>query len=546
MNYDSDCIVIGSGPAGVSAAFPLVESGLRVLMLDGANGADADNGGSREPWKRMLGSGLEALLPEDGLSPKLRTPAARQIVGGFHRANDIRGEGFVVTGSQARGGLSRIWGGFASEFDAKDIEDWPVSIEDMRPSYRTVTDRIGVSGSGTDEMADFFGRSGTILPPLPVGASAAHLLKRYHPGSQGPEFALGVARNAILTLARGERRACNLGKDCLWGCDRGAVYDARFDLDELKRSNTFRLVDNAQAVGLAQVPGGWQVQTQDGRRFTAPRVVIAAGALGTAALVIPLLPNATTELRLLNNPVVAIPLLAPGRLGQSAAAEGYSLAQLGYRLRYGPASLDYISGAVYEAEGLPISSFTARLPFGRRAGTEFFNAISSALLVTTAYFPGAESDNRLRWQRNGNGISIAIRGNVSAGLSTKVDEVIHRLRRIWRKLGALMLPGAALAEPGTDVHLAGLFPMGTHAPHGTSENGELIAAPGVFAVDGSVLPNPAVEICDTDHHGKCGPHWTAHRSKAANKLTVDHHDRAGSDSAATCFFDAHRHHSRNR
>ena len=93
-----------------------------------------------------------------------------------------------------------------------------------------------------------------------------------------------------------------------------------------------------------------------------------------------------------------------------------------------------------------------------------------------------------RWQRNGNGISIAIRGNVSAGLSTKVDEVIHRLRRIWRKLGALTLPGAALAEPGTDVHLAGLFPMGMHAPHGTSQNGELIAAPGVFAVDGSVLP----------------------------------------------------------
>ena len=30
-----DVIVVGSGPAGVSAAFPLVESGLRVLMVDG-------------------------------------------------------------------------------------------------------------------------------------------------------------------------------------------------------------------------------------------------------------------------------------------------------------------------------------------------------------------------------------------------------------------------------------------------------------------------------------------------------------------------------
>jgi hypothetical protein len=409
--------VIGGGPARVSATFPIVESGLHVLMLDGASGVDAANGDSRDPWKRMLGSGLEALLPEDGLSPKLRTPAARHITGSFHRANSIRGEKFVVTGSHARGGLSRIWGGLVCEFDAQDIQDWPISIEDMRPSYRIVTDRIGVGGSGMDEMADFFGRSGTI---------------------------------------------------------------------ELKRSNTLRLVDNAQAIGLAQVPGGWQVPGC--RRFSAPRIVLAAGTLGTAALVIPLLSNATTELRLLNNPVLAMPILLPRRLGHPSSTEGYSLAQLGYRLRYGPASLDYISGAVYEVDNLPSSSFTARLPFGRRAGTAFFNAISSALLVTTAYFPGTESDNWLRWQRNGNGTSIVVRGNVNAGPSTNVNEVIHRLRKTWWKLGALMLPGASLGEPGTDVHFAGLFPMGTRAGHGTIENGVLAAGPGVFAVDGSVLP----------------------------------------------------------
>ena len=35
MSSDFDVIIIGSGPAGVSAAFPLVEAGLRVLMVDG-------------------------------------------------------------------------------------------------------------------------------------------------------------------------------------------------------------------------------------------------------------------------------------------------------------------------------------------------------------------------------------------------------------------------------------------------------------------------------------------------------------------------------
>jgi choline dehydrogenase-like flavoprotein len=488
MNFDADCIVIGSGPAGVSVAFPLVQSGLRVLMLDGANDKRATYCGSHEPWKRMLGGELEALLPEDGLSPKLRTPAARQIMDAFHRANDIRGEGFVTIGSLARGGLSRIWGGFVCEFDAGDIEGWPVAIEDLRLSYRTVTDRMGVSGSSSDEMAAFFGCSGEVLPALPIGPGAGHMLGRYRPGSLGPEFGMGIARNAILTLARDGRNACDLRNHCLWGCDRGAVYDAKFDLDQLRRCSTFRLADNARAVGIAQVRGGWQVLTEDGSTFVARRIVVAAGILATAALVIPLLPNLPPELRLLSSPVLAMPLLVPARLGRSGPSKRFSLAQLGYRLQYGPAHLDYVSGAVYEIEGLPGSSFTARLPLGRRAGTVFFDAISSALLVATGYFPGSESDNRLCWRRAANGTSIVVHGHVSAGLKAKASGVIRRLRKIWWKLGALALPGAAMAQPGTDVHFGGLFPMGALGPHGTNEHGEFVAAPGIHAVDGSVLP----------------------------------------------------------
>ena len=39
MKPDFDVIIVGSGPAGVSAAFPLVESGLNVLMVDGGHHA---------------------------------------------------------------------------------------------------------------------------------------------------------------------------------------------------------------------------------------------------------------------------------------------------------------------------------------------------------------------------------------------------------------------------------------------------------------------------------------------------------------------------
>ena len=40
MSVDFDVIIVGSGPAGVSATFPLVESGVKVLMVDGGKQED--------------------------------------------------------------------------------------------------------------------------------------------------------------------------------------------------------------------------------------------------------------------------------------------------------------------------------------------------------------------------------------------------------------------------------------------------------------------------------------------------------------------------
>lgn len=486
-SFDADCIVVGSGPAGVSVSFPLLEAGVRVLMIDGAS-RDQSVEGANEGWQRMLGAQLEALLPEDGLSPKLRTPRARRIVGDFNQVSDIHGDSFIPITGRARGGLSQIWGGFVCEFDAQDIGEWPISISDLRPSYQAVVDRIGVSGSDVDEMAEFFGRSGMILPPLPVSPSAARLLKSYRPGSQGSEFGLGIARNAILTIDRDHRFACDLRKDCLWGCARGSIYDARFDLSVLERLGSFQLVDDAFVAGLARINGGWEVFTREGRRMSAPRVIIAAGTLGTAALIIPLLVNVPSELRLLNSPVLAMPLLVPSRLGKAESSAGYSLAQLGYRLRYGDKADDYIAGAIYAIDGLPASSFASRLPLSRRAGSVLVDAFSPALLVATGYFPGSCSDNKLRWERKGNQLSMVIRGGNNPDLAGKLAAVTRRLRKIWWQLGALLLPGVALATPGTDVHYAGLFGMGRRMAFGSTEWGELNGAPGVYVVDGSILP----------------------------------------------------------
>jgi len=491
-DFAPEFIVVGSGPAGVSAAIPLVDAGRRVLMIDGAHPSPlpSERATQTQPWRRMLGDTLAALRPDDGLSPKLRTPVALDVVGGFQRWAEVTEDSFFAVGAMARGGLSQVWGAFVAELDQQDLQGWPLTADELAPSYRAVTERIGISGSTDDDMAAFYGVSGPVLPPLPIGPTASVMLQRYAAGKPYRDFALGLARNAILTVARGERQACNLSLACLWGCPRGAIYDARQDLAALQRHPNFQLRNGAAAIRLTQEPDGWAVETAGGETaLRAPRLLLAAGTLGTLRLAVPLLRLGKTVLRLLNSPLMAMPLLLPRRLGKPAPREGYSLAQLGFRLRYAAEPTHYVTGGIYETIALPPSSFAARLPMGRRAGTAVFRALSPALAIATVYFPGHCSSNFITADISGGDVRLGLRGDVSDDFADVAPLVRRRLSAIWRRLGAFPLPGAAIAVAGTDAHLGGIFPMGLADTHGTSRYGELHATPGVYLVDGSVLPS---------------------------------------------------------
>jgi choline dehydrogenase-like flavoprotein len=486
-DFAADVVVIGSGPAGVSAALPLVEAGRRVVMIDAGRDGDAPPGA---PWRRMLGAHLEALRPDDGLTPKLRTPEARRLLGAFHEPEPIDAEDFVVIGALGRGGLSRIWGGFACELQEDDLQGWPLTPYDLRSSYDAVVARIGVSGSHDDDMAGFYGPSDALQAPPPLGPTAAAIFKRYSAARPDPQFALGRARNALITENRWQRQSCDLRLGCLWGCERGAIYDARQDIALLRQHANFEL-RSATAQRLTRADGGWDVITTRGERLHAPRLVVAAGTLGSLRLVAPLLAPAA-ELRVLNSPVMALPLLVTARLGGKLPTEGHSLAQLGFRLACSEKPGDYVGGAIYETAGLPPASFAARMPFGRRAATEIFRALAPALAVATVYFPGRYSANTVTLRpsaRADQAPQVEVRGGVAPGFDEVARTVRQRLTTIWRKLGARPLPGAAVATAGTDAHLGGVFPMGVVAPHGTNNYGELHAAPRLYLVDGSVLPS---------------------------------------------------------
>lgn len=458
---DAEFIVIGSGPAGVSAAWALSDAGRTVLMLDGAT----DD----------FGDAARELGPDNGLSPKLRTPEARRILSRFAEANCVTGENFLAAGSLARGGLSRIWGGFAAQFDADDMEGWPIGSSALAPSYAKITARIGISGSGDDAMSSVLGGNDVLQPPLPLGAATALLLRRYQENPGG--LRLGHARNALLSQKLEGRSACDLRGGCLWGCPVGAIYDARQDLKRLCARAGFRLADGAIVTALARNDGGWRVDLKDGRAFHSRRVLLAAGTLASSRLVAPLLPHIPAW-RLLSNPTLATPLLVRGAR-TAAAAPSHALAQLAYAI---PGS--DLLGAVYETRNLPAAGFAGQMPLPRPMAEALFRFLSPALLVAVTSFPGRFSRNCLSFD----GRHLKVQGGFEPALDAAEQEARSKLAREWRALGAHVLPGSRRAMPGTDAHFAGTLPMGGMGANGTSVLGEISSYPGLHVVDGSVLP----------------------------------------------------------
>jgi choline dehydrogenase-like flavoprotein len=532
--HQAEIVVIGTGPAGVSACWPLVEAGRDVLVLDAGHGPTKNlapdrpslailRGHARDGAGRhfqdeellgnhLLGADLAGLRDVKDHSPKLRTAAARGFTAGYLAANRITTENFSLVGALAQGGLSNVWGAGVSLYDDVDLGAAAygaegVRAQDLAGSYRRVAERIGISGAETDErLGD--GTSLPMQPPIALSAQASHLLsrsgRRGQNARQNAHMILGRTRNAVLTreLPAGPagRNPCTQDNMCMWGCAKRAVYCSADELPLLRRHRNFRELSNIVATAILRDGDGYLVEAVDRRdgapiRVQARNIVLAAGAVPSTRLALQLLEHFEVDVRLQSSPAVSFAMLIPAMLGQPLASEGFALAQLTIRCHVpGADRPDALAfGSVFGAEGVSAADLMAQLPLTRAGAISFIRHLVSSLAIGLVYLPGEYSDNRLRLSRPDEaGLSaMSIRGGVRSD-TPAAFKALGRLMT-WQMLrcGGVILPGSMRQmSPGAEVHYGASLPMGGAM---VSKAGELRAAPGVFIVDGASLPRVAAK-----------------------------------------------------
>ena len=498
MTTNFDVIIVGSGPAGVSAAFPLVEAGLRVLMVDGGKQPDVpppdrDFLSARThdtaQWKWMIGKNFHALKRQNAASPKLRVPTQAYAFDGFKFNNKIEAEDFIAMGSLARGGLSNTWDCGVARLSTSELSAFPFSNSDITASYEKVSRRIGISGRSDDDMSDYFGLDEFAQSPIPMDKLHTWLADRYAAKrlklhAQG--FKLGRSRVAALNTDISGRQGCNLSNNCLWGCSRRSLYSAVHDLPALHQHDNFNELPGFVVDNLNQNGDFWTVAGQTERKrqsITCSKVILAAGTLATTRIVLNAL-NLQYPIPLLSNPTASFLLCIPRFFG-AQQLPGFGLGQLSFVMNLRNSISAF--GSTFSTTGIPISNFTRYIPMRRRYGIDLLSSLLSSCVIGNLSLPGQLTQAQV--QLSGDG-ALAVFGQHDDNVRTLMSEAGRKLISAYWSMGALMLPGSfSIGQPGSDIHYAGTLPMRTHSVTGeTSPHGEVTGMPSVYVVDGACLP----------------------------------------------------------
>jgi choline dehydrogenase-like flavoprotein len=499
-----DAIVIGSGPAGVFAAREL--RGTRTLILDAGNEAGVSpippgniydvRSSSSDLFDGLIGTRFEALhnLEHRYLSPKLKAPQMRFITRVPQGENlQFDSDHFEAVVSYARGGLANAWGAGVFRFNNRDLDGFPIRAEELDPFYDELTEHIGISGT-EDDLAGFMGPAKGLQPPYRLSTISSDFLQRY---SARRDFFhrrhihLGRMRAAMLSQDHRGRPSHDANNREFFEPNIRSIYHPGYTLDELLRENAVEYLPNRLALRYAESEEGVTVtarnlSTRDVESHRARKLLIGAGALNTARLVLASNDDYESRLPVLDNLVSYIPFVNPRRLGQRLDTHSFSGAEL-IAVYDGPLSAQPLQATFYGLVAPMRADLVFEFPLSIRGNLLALRHLIPAIGMLQLFYPDdASHGNYLKLERDG---SASIHYEMRRGGAVE-RELIAAFRRIGYLSHSRLVKSM---NPGSSMHYAGALPM-AEQPRGryeTDRNGKLFGSRHVYIVDAanfSALP----------------------------------------------------------
>lgn len=503
-----DVVVVGSGAAGAHAAYPLVRAGCRVAMIDG--GFDAPSLLEHAPCENFedirrydkdqhrwfLGADYSAIPLGDvkrGMAAGTVSGNRRYVVQDTAVLLPVDAGDAQILQSLAKGGLAAAWGATCAFLNAEELRAAGLPPDEMPRHYEIVARRIGVSGPQD--------RPG-VQPPLRLDHHCAALLRAYWKKRRSFD-AMGIEVSqphaAALTEDLGSRKRTAYTDMEYFADPHRSVYRPQYTIDELTAEENFQYCPQHLVERIE--PRGGEVEVVASRigdadtdsapqRFRARRVILAAGAVGTARILLRSFGLENRPVPFVSKPHVLTACMHPRMLGRAGPKDRTSLCQL---LVY-----EKSAGGAGGARGACAQLYSYRspllfrllravpLPVPEALGL-LARLMPSVLFADIRFAPSSHANGRLLLEPGGRRLQIRVRSSAEERRRRRLS--MRSLHRALRALGLVPLRTLELAE-GTTFHYAGTVPCSeSPSEHllGTDGQGKLHQSERVYVADASVF-----------------------------------------------------------
>ena len=505
---ETDVIVIGSGCSGAMAAQTLVEGGLRVLMLDVGTQdekykeiipqKDFETIRSSEDNQHeyFLGKEFESLQLGAGKSGAQLTPPRQHITRYVSDWLGVHSSTFFPVESLAYGGLGAGWGLGCCVYSEKEMQLCSLNPSDMDTAYNVVANRIGISADVNDNASEFtIGKVKHYLPPLQLDESK-YLLERFGKNKdKWNNMGLFLGRPALALLSRDyhARKACTYDDMYFYRDAGNSAYRPGLTIDLLKLKSNFQYISNQLVTSFSETTDGviaetFDVKTKEKNFFTAKKLVLAAGALSTARIVLRSF-NADKKISFLCNPYTYYPCLNPGMAGRKIMQYKTGLAQLSVFHDAGLKHEDVAMASIYSYRSLFLFRLMNEIPLNYKDAKELMRFFLSGIVIMGIHHPDAFSGNRFVERKSSRSSLTGDEFKMEFVLSDDEKKKLRTREKVFtammRSLGAYALkrvdPGM-----GASIHYAGTLPFSKTAKQFTlGHDGKLSLTKSVYVADSS-------------------------------------------------------------
>lgn len=502
-------IIIGSGPAGASAASEILENGKELTILDIGNEIEEKQKNivkdflstkNVNKFKKEIEKSKKKL--KKYFDPNLKFPYGSDFVFSINKNENIEHDLNLNTlSSNAKGGLSNIWGTLSSPFYKKDIENWGISYEEFYKYKKKVEKLIPISSS-KDNLSEFFNNEIGINHTFDISLTSKEVIKFLNNKQKklnNSGFFFGRSKFAVSNKYSFNKVNCQECGLCHYGCPYECMFNSKNLLNTLieKYPNKLNYYKNIFVKSFEKINDKINLETINTKtnetiRYSCENLFIGCGPILTGSLIL--------RSKILNQKKIKIkeaqrfyfPAFYLGKLDNNLVDLKNTLPELFFEIYNKDISPKSIHLQFYTFNDLMLKPFETL--FGKFAKylSKIFPFIFNRLTVVVGYI---HSDHSSDITIEDTGSERESKFFIYSKINNKSKVVIKKcvlfLKKIFFKKFLIIPKLVTLNLPGSSYHYGGSFPM--CGPAGsetsTSENGELLKCKNVFILDASVFPD---------------------------------------------------------